>query len=74
LLKNRSISSIRAKTKKDPTRFNDLWREHYTKFPAFELPRGSVVTGGASRLDEFCKTLVADFDTEYLEPERLFCK
>ena len=55
-----------------PNRFNNLWRERYTKFPAFEYPVGGVITIGRARLDEVCKSIVADFDTEYLEPERLF--
>ena len=55
-----------------PNRFNNLWREHYTKFPAYEYPGGGVISVGRNRLDEVCKSLVADFDTKYLEPERLF--
>lgn len=55
-----------------PSRFNDFWREHYTKFPAFEVPGGGVYTSVEASLDKFCKSIVADFDTEYLEPERLF--
>lgn len=55
-----------------PSRFNNLWHEYYTKNPAFEYPLGGVRTLGRTRIDEACKNIVADFDTEYLEPERLF--
>ncbi len=55
-----------------PNHFNDFWREHYTKFPAFGIPRGGVITVGRDRLDETCKSIVANFDTKLLEPERLF--
>lgn len=55
-----------------PSRFNDLWREHYTKIPAYEHLFGGVITVGRARLDEECKSIVANFDTKYLEPERLF--
>ena len=55
-----------------PKRFNNLWREHYTKIPAFENPISGVITVGKYRLDETCKSIVADFDTKFLEPERLF--
>lgn len=55
-----------------PNRFNDLWREYYTKFPAFGIPIGGVITVGRDRLDETCKSIVANFDTKLLEPERLF--
>lgn len=54
-----------------PSRFNDRWREYYTKFPAFKLSQVSVSTIGRARIDEVCKEIVADFDTELLEPERL---
>ncbi len=55
-----------------PNRFNDLWRERYTKFPAFLYPLSGVITVGWTELDEECKSIVADFDTTFLEPERLF--
>ena len=55
-----------------PNRFKDVWRDHYTEFPAFELPGGGVVTGSRNHLDQECKSIVADFDTKFLEPERLF--
>ena len=55
-----------------PNRFKDVWHKHYTKIPAFEPPDGGVITVDRDHLDKKCKSIVADFDTEYLEPERLF--
>ena len=55
-----------------PNRFNDLWREYYTESPAFLYPLSGVIRVGRDKLDEECKSIVADFDTKFLEPERLF--
>lgn len=65
-----AMSIVHAK-RIPPNRFNGIWRAYYTKYPAYEKTNGSVMTVGRTRLDEVYKGIVADFDTEILEPERL---
>lgn len=55
-----------------PNRFKDAWRDYYTKNPVIQIPDVGIIGCSVDDIPTTCKSIVADFDTELLEPERLF--
>ena len=66
-----AVAMAKAYLKRIPiSRINGLWSDLYKKWAVVDEPNLSVKVTPIDKLDVECKTIVAKFDTDYLESTR----